>query len=56
MENDYDFILNDPEEGIFVCQTANEWLEQAASRPNPRPLWHSLWFEGECRFNWQVQN
>ena len=38
--------------GIFVCKSALEWAIEAAKRPNPRSLWHDLWFEDEvcCLF------
>ena len=40
------------ERNVFVVKKANEWSEEAAKRPNPRSLWHNLWFEGEvcCLF------
>lgn len=38
--------------GILTTKTANKWTEEAAARPNPIPLWLSLWHEGEvcCLF------
>lgn len=37
---------------MFVGKTANEWITEAAARPNPKSLWLSLWYEGEmcCLF------
>lgn len=45
--------INDPTEiGLMRVKTANEWMAEAASRPDPRPLWDCLWNEGEvcCLF------
>jgi hypothetical protein len=38
--------------GMFVVKTANQTIKEAALRPNPDPLWMSLWYEGEvcCLF------
>lgn len=38
--------------GIFIMKTAYEWALEASKRPNPRSLWHDLWFEDEvcCLF------
>ena len=38
--------------GLFTVKTAQQWCEEAALRPMPRPLWWSLWYEGEvcCLF------
>ena len=38
--------------GMFVVKTANKCLQDAAQRPNPTPLWVTLWYEGEvcCLF------
>jgi hypothetical protein len=33
--------------GMFCVHTANETIEEAAKRPDPRPLWLTLWYEGE---------
>lgn len=37
---------------VFVVREANEWIADAARRPNPRQLWKELWYEGEvtCLF------
>lgn len=51
-------IVNNPTEpepessGMLKIKTANEWAEEAKSRPDPTPLWLSLWYEGEvcCLF------
>lgn len=51
-------IVNNPTEpkressGMLKIKTANQWAREAASRPNPNPLWLSLWHEGEvcCLF------
>ena len=39
--------------GMLTVKTANQWTEEAASRPDPEPLWLSLWYEGEvcCLFS-----
>lgn len=38
--------------GLFVGKPAIVWAIEAAKRPNPRSLWHDLWFEDEvcCLF------
>ena len=38
--------------GMLSVKSANDVLKEAASRPNPNPLYLSLWFEGEvcCLF------
>lgn len=38
--------------GLFICKKAYVWADEAARRPNPRSLWHDLWFEDEvcCLF------
>ena len=33
--------------GLFTVKTANEWIEQAKNRPNPKMLFGKLWFETE---------
>lgn len=51
-------IVNNPSEpkiessGMLKIKTANEWAREAATRPDPNPLWLSLWYEGEvcCLF------
>ena len=36
--------------GMFTIKTANRTLKDASLRPNPDPLYHELWYEGEvCR-------
>lgn len=37
---------------MLSVKTASEWAHQAASRPDPKPLWLSLWHEKEvcCLF------
>lgn len=44
---------NVPEKtGMLTVRTANRTIQEAANRPNPVPLWKSLWYEGEvcCLF------
>ena len=38
--------------GILEVRNINETMEEAISRPNPRNLWNSCWYEGEvcCLF------
>lgn len=40
------------DKGLFIAKCANVWISDAAKRPNPRSLWHELWFEDEvcCLF------
>ncbi len=33
--------------GLFKAKTANDWIEQAKTRPIPEMLFGELWFEGE---------
>jgi len=33
--------------GLFMVQTADDWIEQAKERPIPRMLFDEFWFEGE---------
>lgn len=33
--------------GLFTIKTANEWIEEAKSRPIPKMLFSQLWYEGE---------
>ena len=37
---------------LFVSKSADAWVSDAAMRPNPKQLWHTLWFENEvaCLF------
>ncbi|MDE6236468.1 MAG: AAA family ATPase [Muribaculaceae bacterium] len=39
-------------QGMLRIQSANEWIQEAQSRPDPKPLYLSLWYEGEvcCLF------
>ena len=39
--------------GMFTIKTANRTLKDASLRPNPNPLYHELWYEGEvcCLFS-----
>ena len=39
--------------GMFTVKTANRTLEDASRRPDPEPLFHELWYEGEvcCLFS-----
>ncbi len=39
--------------GMFTVKTANRTLHDASLRPNPDPLYHELWYEGEvcCLFS-----
>lgn len=38
--------------GMLRIKTANQTILDAATRPNPKDLYHSLWYEGEvcCLF------
>lgn len=38
--------------GVLTIKEANEWCAEAAQRPDPKPLWLTLWYEGElsCLF------
>ena len=37
---------------FFICKSANQWIQEAKQRPNPEPLYMTLWFQGEhcCLF------
>jgi len=39
--------------GMFTVKSANDTIMEAKARPNPRPLWMKMWFEGEvcCLFS-----
>ena len=39
--------------GMLTVKTANVTLTDASRRPNPEPLYHELWYEGEvcCLFS-----
>ncbi|MBO5850208.1 MAG: AAA family ATPase, partial [Paludibacteraceae bacterium] len=39
--------------GMFNVKTANQTLQEASSRPNPKALWNPFWYEGEvcCLFS-----
>lgn len=49
-------LVNNPTEpeidksqiGVLCIKDANEWCKEAAQRPDPKQLWMSLWYEGEC--------
>jgi hypothetical protein len=32
---------------IFILKTGNQWLKDASSKPQPKPLYLCVWFEGE---------
>lgn len=34
--------------GLLHIKDANDWILEAAQRPDPKPLWLSLWYEGEA--------
>lgn len=34
--------------GVLCIKEANQWCAEAALRPDPKQLWMSLWYEGEC--------
>lgn len=61
--NDNHFIITHPASWVVEpagtplprainSKLANDWVAEAALRPNPRPLWKELWYEGEltCLF------
>lgn len=37
---------------LFICKSANDWMEEASAEPDPSQLWHEFWNEGElcCLF------
>lgn len=39
--------------GMLRVKTANQWMQEAAQRPDPKPLWRCFWYEGEvcCLFS-----
>lgn len=41
-----------PVSSLLTVKSASQWCVDAASRPDPRPLWLSMWHEGElcCLF------
>lgn len=39
--------LNDNIHSLFIIKTANDWIEEAKSRPIPKMLFSQLWYEGE---------
>lgn len=41
---------NKEKPNIFVSKTANQWIQEAATMPEPVPLYDQLWFEGETAF------
>lgn len=40
-------VKNKENKGLFKVKTANQWIEQAKTRPIPRMLFGELWFENE---------
>lgn len=38
---------NSSEDFLLITKTANEWVEEARSRPIPRMLFGEIWYEGE---------
>ena len=49
-------IRTDNNTGIFSLKTANQTIMDAAKRPQPRKLWHELWYEGELCFLYADMN
>jgi len=45
-------IQTTEQSNFFICKSANQWIQEAAQRPNPEPLYMTLWFQGEhcCLF------
>lgn len=45
-------IDENPVQNILTVKTANQWIDEASQRPDPKPLWLPLWNEGEiaCLF------
>ena len=39
--------LGEAKQGLFTIKTANQWIEEAKSRPIPKMLFSQLWYEGE---------
>jgi|TARA_B110000259_G_scaffold174396_1_gene208656 KaiC/GvpD/RAD55 family RecA-like ATPase len=39
-----------PDGNMFECMTANEWMVKAKDTPIPKPLYLSMWHEGEIGF------
>lgn len=39
-------------DGLLIVKTANQWIEEASEKPNPKQLWDDFWYEGElcCLF------
>ena len=51
-EPDFDFSSVDnpkqnPNVGLFTVKSANQWIDEASSRPMPCKLFGQLWYEGE---------
>ncbi len=40
--------INKSSIGVLCIKEANEWCDEAILRPDPKKLWLSLWYEGEC--------
>ncbi len=47
-ENPLEAPIDKSHIGLLRIKAANEWIMEAALRPDPKPLWMSLWFEGEA--------
>jgi len=52
MDADFTVDLNEvshlsKEQGLFTVQTANQWIEEAKTRPIPEKLFGEFWFENE---------
>lgn len=45
-------IQTTEQSNFFICKSANQWIQEAKQRPNPEPLYMTLWFQGEhcCLF------
>jgi RecA-family ATPase len=42
-----ELVRSEKEKGLFIVQTANDWIEQAKNRPVPKMLFSEFWFESE---------
>ena len=49
---DTSMIEQTEQSNFFICKSANQWIQEAKQRPNPEPLYMTLWFQGEhcCLF------
>lgn len=47
LENNEREMAQDPNDSVFITQTANEWIEQASKRPASRKIFDVFWYEGE---------